>query len=176
MATNVFIRLPLRLHAFWLPPPCGVFWSLLPFSLPRWFDLAWQPLPRRWTSSGDGLVRSATARESPRTVCCRSRDPAGYRRMPIPGFGFSCPSANWGTIISDYIIWALLYVLKHYSNILKHDYIDYYIQSFWTIISYYITPLKSAIISDYITPIISINFIHPINTNRSIKTYYITYI
>ena len=86
MATNVFIRLPLRLHAFWLPPPCGVFWSLLPFSLPRWFDPAWQPLPRRWTSSWAGLVRSATARDSPRTVCCRSHDPAGYWRMPIPGF------------------------------------------------------------------------------------------
>ena len=86
MATNVFIRLPL--HALWLPvpPPCGVFWSLLPFSLPHWFDPAWQPLPRRWTSSWAGLVRSATARDSPHTVCCRSRDPAGYRRMPIPGF------------------------------------------------------------------------------------------
>jgi hypothetical protein len=74
-------------------------------------------------------------------------------------------STNWGTIISDYIIWALLYVSKHYQNILKHDYINYYIQSFWTIISYYITPLKSAIISIISLLLYQLILFHPINTN-----------
>ena len=82
--TNVFI--PQQQLPLWLPPPCGVSWSPLPFFLPRWHDSAWQPLPPRWTLSWAVPVRSATARDSPRTVCCRSRDPAGCRQMLYQGF------------------------------------------------------------------------------------------
>jgi len=82
--TNIFIlqqQLPL-----WLPPPCCVSLSPLPFFLPRWHDPAWQPPPPRWTLSGAVPVRSATARDSPCTVCCRSSDLAGCRQMLYQGF------------------------------------------------------------------------------------------
>ena len=86
--TNLFIlqkQLPL-----WLPPPGGVSLSPLPFFLPCWLDPAWQPPPPWWTSSWAVPVRSATARDSPRIVCCSSSDPAGRRLMLYQGFGCSC--------------------------------------------------------------------------------------
>ncbi len=58
---------------------------------------------------------------------CASRSSAARSRSCVVAevvvTGTVMSSANRGAIISDYIFWALLYVLKYYENILKHYYI-----------------------------------------------------
>ena len=49
--------------------------------------------------------------------------------------------------MSYYFSFPLLYLLIQYYVILCHYYFTYVIYSFWTIMSYYVKSLKSAIIS-----------------------------